>query len=306
MALKLVKQRSRLSKAATVPDLGENMVWPVQNRPVRKQKQAMASFQFATRFDERPYTFRPGCHREDSKAVKTKVFLVYALRPGCLICKKFAIEGGLEERAADDRHRTSVSLQKEIRATETSVRAGKLQCKYAIGNGAQFLTGNSDLPAKPLSFSVVFRDKLSLGKQANLAFPACKLNRYHYVRHKERMLQEHPSDRTVFSIPKKASKVAIKLLLDEQSTFSSETVHEFARASLVIVFDLNAGPLQKAVMIQEFQASQNLLRTSTDKRANMRGAQESIAVHVAYYLAVAFGKLKGCRSGYTSEAGKTE
>src|SRR5690348_12037602 len=117
------------------------------------------------------------------------------------------------------------------------------------------------------------------------------------------MFQEDPANGTILNIPEKASEFATKLLLDEQGTFSPEPVHEFSGTALVIVFDLDTRPLQIPVVIQEFQASQNLLRTAGNEGADMSGAQETVAMHVTDDLAIAFGKLKRCGNGRAPESG---
>ncbi len=119
------------------------------------------------------------------------------------------------------------------------------------------------------------------------AVPAAgEFNRNHHFGNAKGVIEVHPADVAVLSAPVFGS------FADFPEDFSrpvSQAVHDVARACFPEIFDLLSRALQEAVVIQQLQPPQDLLRRAGNKGADVRGAQEAMPVDEPDDIAVALG-----------------
>src|SRR6185503_15379537 len=85
----------------------------------------------------------------------------------------------------------------------------------------------------------------------------------------------------------------------------AQTIHDGARASLMIEVNLAAGAFQISVVIQQLESSQNLLRAPSNQRQKLGRIQKAVQVNESNHLMVTLRQMEGCRRGDAPEAGQT-
>jgi len=103
----------------------------------------------------------------------------------------------------------------------------------------------------------VFREgKLGAGNQAHsVRLPTAQFQGHHHIRNQKGMFKKESSKRAVLRAPAQVTKGLPQLLFQERSSFIAETVDYLPTSSLVIVIELGAGTLQKAVVVEELKTS---------------------------------------------------
>src|SRR5438552_1919024 len=120
------------------------------------------------------------------------------------------------------------------------------------------------------------------------------------------MFKKYSANGTVLFVPRKFTKDCSKLLLQERCAFITQAIYEALRAALVVIVELRAGALQIAVVIEQLQSPQKLLRAATEKRNDLRGTEKAMSVNHPDDFAVALRQLHGSNPMGAFEAGKAE
>jgi hypothetical protein len=141
--------------------------------------------------------------------------------------------------------------------------------------------------------------QLHFGEQYDFRNPAGQLQGYHDVGDQECVFQKDSANGPVLLAPTAS-------LLQEGCALASKSIHQMAGTALVVVVELGAGTLQIAVVEEQLQAPQELLRLIREEYRKLRRTQKTVPLHMAKDFAVAFGDLDPGNGCSAFEAGKAE
>src|SRR5436190_14158807 len=120
------------------------------------------------------------------------------------------------------------------------------------------------------------------------------------------MFKKYSANGTVLRAPSKLAKACTKVLLQEGSDFVTQTIHDVLGTALMVIVELRARPLQIAVMIEQLQSAQNLLRAFADQRNDLRGTEKAMPVNQPDDFPVSLCELHGSNQTRAFETGKVD
>src|SRR5437879_2676197 len=92
------------------------------------------------------------------------------------------------------------------------------------------------------------------------------------------MLKKYPPNRAVLLSPMKFMETEAKFIFQQSCSFIAERVNNRSRTTLMVVVDLRTRPFQKAVVIEQLQTAQNLLRAVPDELCNVGRTEKAMPV----------------------------
>ena len=134
---------------------------------------------------------------------------------------------------------------------------------------------------------------------------AGEFNRHHDVGNQNGMFKVHPTNRSVLLTPTDLAKTRAGFEAENCRPFAAEAIDYMAGAGEVIPVELGTWTLKKAVVEEQLEAPEKLLRTAAHKDNDMGGTQKTVAVDKADDAAVALRHFQGSHAGSAFEAGKT-
>src|SRR5579872_5979133 len=90
------------------------------------------------------------------------------------------------------------------------------------------------------------------------------------------MFQKHPTNRAVSLAPILLLKRGAGFVLQKRGSFFSETVNNLAGTASMIIVNLRPRPLQKAMVIEQLQPPQKLLRTVANEGDDVGRPQKTV------------------------------
>lgn len=213
--------------------------------------------------------------------MEAKTGAMDGLRPGCFICEKFSEERSLRKIPACHRHCSTVGFEEEIRAICRSAVIREIKGKYPIRDDTQVNTATHIyFPPERLTRAFEVAEKLGFRHQPDSAiFSACEFKGHHYVRNQECVLKKQPSNGTVCFARTTTTSRASGFRPQNRGTLVSETVNNVTGTAAVVVINLCPWPFQKAMVIEQLQPSQKVLRTAPDDCHNLRRTKKTVPVN---------------------------
>ena len=115
---------------------------------------------------------------------------------------------------------------------------------------------------------------------------ASEFNCDHHVRNQERMIKIDASNGAVLLRPAGCMKRQTEFPFQEGRSFVPNAIDEVPGTALVEIVYLAARALKKAVVIEQLQSPQNLLRTAASQGHNVGRTQKAMLVNQLYYFSV--------------------